>query len=531
MNGTLFSLLALAVPAVTTIRSPAYRVEPSAAVSRGIRVAAGPTVARPVANSAPDVISVKAFGAIGDGVVDDTTAIQAAIDACPTNGTVTGSPGTYLTDTLTAKSNCTLDLRGMTLSFKGHSTSHHPVIRVGTQASASTKVRILGGIINGNRASQTFPREEWSPGIMIWGSDYNTIEGVEIANTAGDGITIGFDAQRLVGSNGNHVTDCDIHDVLTFRQAIAITWGSENVIARNRITGTIDLELNANQGECKNNIVSENQGRTQRVGLTAPRTSDLQILLASLNTDTTRYSGNRVIGNSCQYIGLQYNKGTIISGNHVVGSTTSQARLMAIDGSDDTIVTGNTLVANTAAAKSLAEVIRTRGSANLTVTGNNVANESKPFHSYSPQFGASNARNHVFRDNVLTGTGAYRNGDAERASEWALFRLDVVTGRKTVTQVAGVPVTTGNVGSSANDIVLSSFGSAGTKFQIHVWPTCSVTTAAAATLDGVCLAKSVASGSNRTLTIFGAPAAAGPLALTEFHGSSGSGTFYFDVYF
>jgi hypothetical protein len=41
-------------------------------------------------------LNVKDFGAVGDGVADDTAAIQAAVTACPTNGNVFFPPGTYL---------------------------------------------------------------------------------------------------------------------------------------------------------------------------------------------------------------------------------------------------------------------------------------------------------------------------------------------------------------------------------------------------------------------------------------------------
>ncbi len=40
--------------------------------------------------------SVKRFGAVGDGVTDDTAAIQAAIDAAPANGNLLIPPGTYV---------------------------------------------------------------------------------------------------------------------------------------------------------------------------------------------------------------------------------------------------------------------------------------------------------------------------------------------------------------------------------------------------------------------------------------------------
>ena len=44
--------------------------------------------------------NVKDYGAFGDGIHDDTAAIQAAINSLPTTGgTVTVPPGTYLIDT------------------------------------------------------------------------------------------------------------------------------------------------------------------------------------------------------------------------------------------------------------------------------------------------------------------------------------------------------------------------------------------------------------------------------------------------
>ena len=61
-----------------------------------------------------DIVSVKDFGAVGDGVTDDTAAIQAAIDAfSATVGTVILPPGDYkLTATVTKSANQNFTLRG-----------------------------------------------------------------------------------------------------------------------------------------------------------------------------------------------------------------------------------------------------------------------------------------------------------------------------------------------------------------------------------------------------------------------------------
>lgn len=53
---------------------------------------------------------VRQLGAVGDGVTNDTIAIQNAINMCPENGRVRVEAGTYLTGPLTLKSNMTLEV-------------------------------------------------------------------------------------------------------------------------------------------------------------------------------------------------------------------------------------------------------------------------------------------------------------------------------------------------------------------------------------------------------------------------------------
>jgi hypothetical protein len=72
----------------------------------GLVQATGSTTARSLANRFADVVNVKDFGAVGDGVADDTTAIQAAITAATPNKTIY-FPGTgkyKITSTITVPS-------------------------------------------------------------------------------------------------------------------------------------------------------------------------------------------------------------------------------------------------------------------------------------------------------------------------------------------------------------------------------------------------------------------------------------------
>jgi hypothetical protein len=74
--------------------------------SATVVTATGGTTARALADRAADFVNVKEFGAVGDGTTNDTTAIQAAIDAAMQTGkpVMIDGPGPYLiTSTLTVK--------------------------------------------------------------------------------------------------------------------------------------------------------------------------------------------------------------------------------------------------------------------------------------------------------------------------------------------------------------------------------------------------------------------------------------------
>ncbi len=91
-------------------------------------------------------VEAKWFGAKGDGVADDTAALNAWLML---GGRLTAAPGTYLTTTLALQSSTTLVAFGVTLKLKN--ATNGTVI----QAVSKSAVTVVGLTIDGNRANQS----------------------------------------------------------------------------------------------------------------------------------------------------------------------------------------------------------------------------------------------------------------------------------------------------------------------------------------------------------------------------------------
>lgn len=83
-------------------------------------VATGSTEPRTLANRFADVINVKDFGAVGDGVTDDTAAIQAFIDRLKIKGGIGYIPeGIYIVQTITIESENLFDNKAFSIIGSG----------------------------------------------------------------------------------------------------------------------------------------------------------------------------------------------------------------------------------------------------------------------------------------------------------------------------------------------------------------------------------------------------------------------------
>lgn len=137
-------------------------------------------------------ISVRQFGALGNGVHDDTAAIQAAINSLPkAGGTVHIPAGRYMINglkPLQMRSHTRLWLAGNAeLDVIPNSATRYYAIKV----FGVNDVRIIGGTLRGDRARHQGTTGEWGFGIDINGSDNVVVKGVKLADFWGDGIWIG----------------------------------------------------------------------------------------------------------------------------------------------------------------------------------------------------------------------------------------------------------------------------------------------------------------------------------------------------
>lgn len=107
---------------------------------------------RTMAEKFADVKSVKDYGAVGDGVTDDTVAIQAALNSGATY--ITFPPATYIFTRLTIPNNVTVVGNNAILKLKANSNGGPSYYAVTQQATVASNITITGLIFDGNKANQ-----------------------------------------------------------------------------------------------------------------------------------------------------------------------------------------------------------------------------------------------------------------------------------------------------------------------------------------------------------------------------------------
>jgi len=163
--------------------------------------AVAPTTATPPRARGSAVVNARDKGARGDGRTDDTTALQAAIDALPaTGGTVQIPGGTYMVDamrSLRLRSRMHLELApdARLVAIANGEKKSFVVL-----ASKVQDVEVSGGRIVGERTGHRGSEGEWGHGIQVRGSSRVTLRDLHADDCWGDGIYVGSADEESVPS-------------------------------------------------------------------------------------------------------------------------------------------------------------------------------------------------------------------------------------------------------------------------------------------------------------------------------------------
>jgi hypothetical protein len=186
----------------------------------------GSTTARTLANRFADVVNVKDFGAVGDGVADDTAAIQAAIDSL--SGTIYFPDGNYVTSSTINLNNLGQQIIGSSRSkaiiFAIHMNG--PVLTITAPRCSVNNIRVDSK--NGSIRRAASPFGKTAPDATVDGVSNNhgimilktgsllthiQIKNVDVVAQPGCGIYRGGEGTETIIESVS-VTSCGGHGIL-----------------------------------------------------------------------------------------------------------------------------------------------------------------------------------------------------------------------------------------------------------------------------------------------------------------------------
>ncbi len=291
------------------------------------------------------------YGAKGDGVTDDTAAIQRAVTAAAgTNGTVHVPEGTYLINALTSiylKSNMTFSMAtGAVLRAIPNGSGNYGIVRI----KDASYVNVLGGTIQGERLAHTGTTGEWGHGLIMSNAHHVVIEGVTSKECWGDGFDVMFSSD---------VTMCNVVADRNRRQGISIT-SVDGLVIRNstfkNTAGTLPesgLDIEPNAGETVNNVLitgctfTGNAGNGIQVGVPIKHTGLAWVKNVVVDGNTSSGNGGNTLSASPRSgIQVSNSPGHQLTNNTLTGNIGNGVLMR--DGANGVLARGNSITSNSA---------------------------------------------------------------------------------------------------------------------------------------------------------------------------------------
>lgn len=312
-------------------------------------------------------VNVKNFGAKGDGITDDTDAIQSAVDYLKTlgGGTLKIPPGTYLIDAtkfvdgrfgIRLIDNITVDMYGAVLKVIPNNKTEYGVFDI----TKNRNVRIFGGYIIGDKFEHFGTTGEWGHGILIKDEESSNIliKDMHIKDLWGDGVYIKFGFGDNIVIDNVVIEDCRRHE-------LGIVGGKNIRVLNSTLTkssGIKDGVINATYGGRNIDVEPHEAGYSDGIELRDCSFTNPAELAVDFHGDYKHYNAKVI---DCDFdtpldaLKINNGHGAHVEGNKIRGAKES----ILLANMDDSFVLDNTI-------EDCERGIYLRDSSNPTIKGN-----------------------------------------------------------------------------------------------------------------------------------------------------------------